>query len=243
MLRRRPSAGRSTSHNFRRREWSPAVDAAGIAKPARIYDLRSTFASNALAAGITVYELARIMGTSVGMIEAHYGALLDTAHESLLERLDRTHGSCTLRFALTLPAVDVRLSPAGHRRPFDACCMIKGEGMRKTHGRTWSACCGDRCKCGIRSAERSRKGAVQHPVLVAGRREAAIVTYPSGTASVTLSYTARRDDDNVWRSVLGHGQRGGRFRSVNGLADPVTFLTLEGFTASGKSLGTVSCTY
>jgi hypothetical protein len=38
---------------------------------ARIYDLRSTFASNALAAGITVYELARIMGTSVLMIEAH----------------------------------------------------------------------------------------------------------------------------------------------------------------------------
>jgi hypothetical protein len=52
------------------------------------HDLRSTFASNALAAGITVYELARIMGTSVGMIEAHYGTLLDTAHDSLLDRLD-----------------------------------------------------------------------------------------------------------------------------------------------------------
>ena len=60
----------------------------GIAKPARPYDLRSTFASNALAAGITVYELARIMGTSVSIIEAHYGALLDTAHETILNRLD-----------------------------------------------------------------------------------------------------------------------------------------------------------
>ena len=57
-------------------------------RPARIYDLRSTFASNALAAGSTVYELAWIMGTSVSMIEAHYGALIDTARESLLERLD-----------------------------------------------------------------------------------------------------------------------------------------------------------
>jgi hypothetical protein len=57
------------------------VDAAGIAKPARMYDLRSTFASNTLAAGLTVYELARIMGTSVGVIEAHYGALIDTARE------------------------------------------------------------------------------------------------------------------------------------------------------------------
>jgi hypothetical protein len=53
-----------------------------------MYDLRSTFASNALAAGITVYELARIMGTSVGMIEAHYGALIDPARESLLDRLE-----------------------------------------------------------------------------------------------------------------------------------------------------------
>jgi integrase len=83
-----PKRGPFDVHNFRRREWSPAVDAAGIAKPARLYDLRSTFASNALAAGITVYELARIMGTSVSMIEAHYGALLDTAHDSLLERLE-----------------------------------------------------------------------------------------------------------------------------------------------------------
>ena len=78
--------------NFRRREWGPAIDAAGVVKPARIYDLRSTFASNALAAGITVYELARIMGTSVGMIEAHYGALLDTAHEGILDRLDAVRG-------------------------------------------------------------------------------------------------------------------------------------------------------
>jgi integrase len=78
--------------NFRQREWGPAIDSAGIAKPARVYDLRSTFASNALAAGITVYELARIMGTSVSMIEAHYGALLDTAHGSLLERLERVAG-------------------------------------------------------------------------------------------------------------------------------------------------------
>ena len=77
---------------FRRREWGPAIDAAGIAKPARLYDLRSTFASNVLAAGITMFELARIMGTSVKMIELHYGALLDTAHESLLDRLNAANG-------------------------------------------------------------------------------------------------------------------------------------------------------
>ena len=83
-----PKGGPFDLHNFRRREWGPAIESAGVAKPARMYDLRSTFASNALAAGITVYELARLMGTSVGMIEAHYGALLDTAHDTLLGRLE-----------------------------------------------------------------------------------------------------------------------------------------------------------
>jgi hypothetical protein len=74
--------------NFRRREWAPAVEASGVATPARIYDLRSTFASNGLAAGVTVFELARIMGTSVRMIEGHYGALLDGARAGIAGRLD-----------------------------------------------------------------------------------------------------------------------------------------------------------
>jgi hypothetical protein len=39
--------------------------------------LRSTFASDALAAGIGLHPLAPIMGTSVRMIERHYGVLLD----------------------------------------------------------------------------------------------------------------------------------------------------------------------
>ena len=38
-------------------------------------------------------ELVRIMGTSVGMIERHYGALLDAAHESLLDRLEAVSGT------------------------------------------------------------------------------------------------------------------------------------------------------
>ena len=74
--------------NFRRREWAPAVEAAGVAKPARIYDLRSTFASNALAAGVAPFELARIMGTSIPMIERSYGALIAGAREGIAARLD-----------------------------------------------------------------------------------------------------------------------------------------------------------
>ena len=50
--------------------------------------MRDTFASNALAAGVTVFELAKIMGTLVRMIERHYGALLDGAHAGIAGRLD-----------------------------------------------------------------------------------------------------------------------------------------------------------
>ncbi len=83
-----PEGGPIDLDNFRRREWAVAVEASGVATPARIYDLRSTFASNALAAGVTVFELARVMGTSVRMIERHYGALLDGAHNVIASRLD-----------------------------------------------------------------------------------------------------------------------------------------------------------
>jgi integrase len=83
-----PQGGPLNLDNFRRREWAPAVDSSGIETPARIYDLRSTYASNALAAGVTVFELARVMGTSVRMIERHYGALLDGAHAGITSRLD-----------------------------------------------------------------------------------------------------------------------------------------------------------
>ena len=75
-------------HNWSRRVWAPAIEASGVARPARIYDLRSTFASDALAAGVSVFELARIMGTSVRMIERHYGALLDGAGAGIAGRLD-----------------------------------------------------------------------------------------------------------------------------------------------------------
>jgi integrase len=83
-----PAGGLIDLHNFRNREWAPAVEASGVRRPARPYDLRSTFASNALAAGVSVFELARVMGTSVQMIERHYGALLDGAGADITRRID-----------------------------------------------------------------------------------------------------------------------------------------------------------
>jgi integrase len=83
-----PDGGPLNLNNFRRRVWTPAVKSSGVEKPARIYDLRSTFASNALAAGVTVFELAKIMGTSVLMIETPYGTLIGGAHAGIAGRLD-----------------------------------------------------------------------------------------------------------------------------------------------------------
>jgi integrase len=88
-----PAGGLLSLGNFRRREWAPAIEASGVTRPARMYDLRSTFASDALAAGVNPFELARVMGTSVGMIERHYGTLLDGALESIAGRLDALHAA------------------------------------------------------------------------------------------------------------------------------------------------------
>jgi integrase len=83
-----PAGGVLDLHNWRSRVWIPAIEAAGIRTPARIYDLRSTFASNALAAGVPVFTVAKIMGTSVPMIERSYGALVDGATADIAGRLN-----------------------------------------------------------------------------------------------------------------------------------------------------------
>jgi integrase len=74
--------------NWRRRVWAPAIEASGIARPARIYDLRATYASESIAAGIGSDELARVMGTSVAMIEERYGVLLGGAVAAIAARQD-----------------------------------------------------------------------------------------------------------------------------------------------------------
>ena len=65
-------------HNWRAREWKPAIRAAGINPPRRIYDLRHTYATMSLAAGVSLFSLARRMGTSVEMIDRTYGHLAPT---------------------------------------------------------------------------------------------------------------------------------------------------------------------
>jgi integrase len=99
-----PSGGDVGLDNFRRRDWKPALEAAGIPHR-RIYDLRSTFASHALAAGVSVFELARIMGDARPH-EAHYGALLQGSAEAIRQRLDALDDRLGQDRATAAPASD-----------------------------------------------------------------------------------------------------------------------------------------
>jgi integrase len=78
-------------HNWRSREWKPAIRAAGIEPPRRIYDLRHSYATFSLAAGVSLFTLSRRMGTSVEMIDRTYGHLAPDAEDyerGLLEAFD-----------------------------------------------------------------------------------------------------------------------------------------------------------
>jgi integrase len=75
-------------HNFRDRYWKPAQFAAGIEPLRRIYDLRHTFATFALRAGISTFDLSRYMGASLTMIDRHYGHLARDGREHAIHLLD-----------------------------------------------------------------------------------------------------------------------------------------------------------
>ena len=73
----------------------------GIEPFRRIYDLRHTFATFALRAGISTFELSRYMSASLTMIDRHYGHLARDGREHAIRLLD------TLNVP-TWAAVDVR---------------------------------------------------------------------------------------------------------------------------------------
>jgi integrase len=83
-----PNGGYFDLHNFRNRYWKPAQLAAGITPLRRVYDLRHTFATFALRAGISTFELSRYMGASLTMIDHHYGHLARDGREHAIKLLD-----------------------------------------------------------------------------------------------------------------------------------------------------------
>ena len=89
--------------NFNRRHWKPVQKTVGIEPLRDLDDLRHTYATCALRAGVPVFALSRFMGTSIAMIDLHYGHLAVDSYQHAVSLLD----------ALALErAVD-----AGWRRP------------------------------------------------------------------------------------------------------------------------------
>ena len=81
----------------------------------RVYDLRHTFATFALRAGISTFDLSRYMGASLTMIDRHYGHLARDGREHAIRLLD---GYGDIK-AADVQALDVRWTPqlpivAGH---------------------------------------------------------------------------------------------------------------------------------
>jgi len=74
-------------NKWRRRAWTPALRAAGI-EHHRIYDMRHTYATWSLAAGVSLFALSRRMGTSIKQIDDTYGHLAPDAERVELELLD-----------------------------------------------------------------------------------------------------------------------------------------------------------
>jgi integrase len=94
-------------HNFRDHHWKPAQLAAGVEPLRRIYDLRHTFATFALRAGISTFDLSRYMGASLTMIDRHYGHLARDGREHAIRLLDELSVGQRPRWTL----VDVAWTP------------------------------------------------------------------------------------------------------------------------------------
>jgi integrase len=74
-------------HNFARRDWHPALEAAGLSA-GRVYDLRHTFRLKRTCGWDQLYELSRYMGASVRVLEMHYAHLVRDAEETARAKLD-----------------------------------------------------------------------------------------------------------------------------------------------------------
>lgn len=80
--------GRIDFRSFGRRHWKPAQKAAAIEPLRDLYDLRHTYATFALRAGVPVFAVSRFMGSSIAMIDHHYGHLAHDSREHAVSLLD-----------------------------------------------------------------------------------------------------------------------------------------------------------
>jgi hypothetical protein len=80
--------GRIDFRVFGRRHWRPAQIAAGIEPIRGLYDLRHAYATSALRAGVPVFAVSCFIGSSIAMIDRHYGHLARDSHVHAVSLLD-----------------------------------------------------------------------------------------------------------------------------------------------------------
>jgi site-specific recombinase XerD len=82
-------ASRNDGHPWAHSDWDElirdAAEKAGLPKGVCLYTLRHSFITQSLMDGMATLEVARITGTSLAMIEKHYGHLVMDAARTRLE--------------------------------------------------------------------------------------------------------------------------------------------------------------
>ena len=78
--------GRIDFRIFARKHWRPAQ--VGIDPLRGLYDLRHTYATFARRAGVPIFAVSRFMGTSIAMIDRHYGHLVTDSRDHAVALLD-----------------------------------------------------------------------------------------------------------------------------------------------------------
>jgi hypothetical protein len=103
--------GRIDFRSFGRRHWKPAQAAARIEPIRDLYDMRHTYATFALRAGIPVFAVSRLIGSSIAMIDRHYGHLANDSRQHAVALLDALALERTVDAAWTSPQ-----TPQSHSR-------------------------------------------------------------------------------------------------------------------------------
>ena len=98
-----------------RKHWRPAQTKAGIDPVRGLYDLRHTYATFALRAGVPVFAVSRFMGTSIAMIDRHYGHLANDSRDHAVALLDALAFERAVDAAWTSPHRPAR--PLNQRSP------------------------------------------------------------------------------------------------------------------------------
>jgi integrase len=100
--------GRIDFRIFGRKHWRPAQRKAGIDPVRGLYDLRHTYATFALRAGVPVFAVSRFMGTSIAMIDRHYGHLANDSREHAVALLDALAFERAVDAAWTAPRMPLK---------------------------------------------------------------------------------------------------------------------------------------